>query len=160
MWKANIKFTFIVVLDLFQNMKIYLYFHYHFLYWNDKIDHCISRPSAAIILTMEHKRVLVFDEKSVGNKDARSHSNNISSNDIGPTVLTENILIQHIVAPCLTRPSVSMILTIANIMGADGLEMQVKFQPQGTAYPTYMYHVGQHIFLVYHKDLIILRGQY
>ena len=45
-------------------------------------------------------------------------------------------------------------------MGAAGLEMQVKFQPQGTAYPTYMYHVGQHIFLVYHKDLIILRGQY
>ena len=35
-----------------------------------------------------------------------------------------------------------MIFTIANIMGVDGLAMQVKFQPQGTTYPTYMYHEG------------------
>ena len=57
-------------------------------YWNDKMDHCIARLSAAITLTMEHKQVLVFDEKIIDHKDARSHSNSISSNDIDPAVLT------------------------------------------------------------------------
>ena len=52
------------------------------------MDHCITRPSAAIILAMEHKQVLVFGEKNIDNKDARSHSNSISSRIIGPAVLT------------------------------------------------------------------------
>ena len=31
-----------------------------------------------------------------------------------------------------------MTLTVVTIMGADGLAMQIKFQPQAAAYPTYM----------------------
>ena len=64
------------------------------------------------------------------------------SHQIGDRRL-QRLWASSIVAPCLARPSVSMILTIANIMGVDSLAMQVQFQPQGTTYPTYMYHVGQ-----------------
>ena len=42
---------------------------------------------------MEDKQVLVFNEKSINNKDARGHSNSTSSNGIGLGVLTWNILI-------------------------------------------------------------------
>ena len=64
-------------------------------------------------------------------------------------------------APCLTRPSVPMILTIASIMDADVPAMQVKFQPQAIAYPTYMQ--DKHIFVVEtflmkRKDILILHG--
>ena len=62
-------------------------------YWNDKIDHCVAKPSASMILTMGDKLVLVFNEKSINNKDGRSHSNRIRSNGIGLCVLTCNILI-------------------------------------------------------------------
>ena len=62
-------------------------------YWNDKMDHCVSMPSASMILTMEDWQVLVFNEESINNKDARSHSNKIRSNGIGLGVLISNILI-------------------------------------------------------------------
>ena len=70
---------------------------------------------------------------------------------------------QPIVPPCLARPSVPVILTIAYIMGVDGRAIQVKFQPKGTTYPTYMQ--DKHIFVVgtflmEHKNLILLHGQY
>ena len=53
--------------------------------------------------------------------------------------------LQLIVAPCIVMPSVPVILTIVNIKGVDDLAMQVKFQPQGTTYPAYMW--DQDIFL-------------
>ena len=77
--------------------------------------------------------------KSINNKDARSHSNRIRSNGIDIGVLTCNILIStHRGSLPHHRPSIPMILTIVSIMGADGLAMQLKFQPQATACPTCM----------------------
>ena len=57
------------------------------------MDHCVARPSASMILTMEDKQVLVFNEESINNKDAKGHSNDIWNNGIGLGVLTCNILI-------------------------------------------------------------------
>ena len=57
------------------------------------MDHCVAKPSASMILTMEDKQVPVFNEERIDNKDARSHSNRIRSNGIGLGILTCNILI-------------------------------------------------------------------
>ena len=79
---------------------------------------------------MEDKQVLVFNEESINNKDARSHSNRIRSNGIGLGVVVSNILI--------SAHHGSLPHQAISIMGADGLAMQVKFQPQAIAYPAYM----------------------
>ena len=103
------------------------------------MDRCVDRPSASMILTMEDKQVLVFSEKSISNKDSRSHSNRIRSNgnwpwcpDLQYSDSTHRGSLPH------HRPSVSMIFTIVSIMGADGLAMKIKFQPRASAYPTCM----------------------
>ena len=62
-------------------------------YWNGKMYHCVARPSASMILTVGDKQVLVLNEESINNKDARSHSNRIRSNGIILGVLTCNIRI-------------------------------------------------------------------
>ena len=122
-----------------------------------------GRPFASMILSMEDKQVLVFDEKSINNKDARSCSNSISSNNISLGVLIWNILISthRGSLPCQAIPTHD--IDYSQFHGCfDGPAMQVKFQPQGT-FPTKM--KDKHIFVVgtflmKHKDLIILHGQY
>ena len=112
---------------------------------------------------MEDKQVLVYNEKSINNKDARATATAPAAMVLALVFWRGIFWFQPIMAPCLARPSIPVILIIANIMGVDGLAMQVKLQPQGTTYPTYMYN--EHIFVVgaflmKHEDLIILHGQY